>query len=145
MATIKGGQKYAKAIADIVARLGNPATLRVGFLEGATYPDGTPVGAVAAFNEFGTKNAPPRPFFRNMVAKRQKEWPKQLAGLVKDKDSETALKLMGEGIRGQLQQSIAEFSGVPLAPSTIKRKGFEKQLIDQGVMINSVDYEVVKT
>jgi hypothetical protein len=49
---------------------------------------------------------------------------------------------MGAGIAGQLRQSIIDLVAPPLAPSTIKRKGFDKPLIDQGIMLSSVDYEV---
>jgi hypothetical protein len=144
MATIKGGDKLESALKDLAARVAKPATLRVGFLEGATYPDGTSVPMVAAFNEFGTSKAPPRPFFRNMISAKSKEWPAALAGLLEthNYDANVALNLAGEAIKGQLQQSIRDLVSPPLAESTIKRKCFDKPLIDTSVMINSVDYEV---
>lgn len=39
------------------------ASVRVGVLESATYPDGTPVAMVAFWNEYGTKTSPVRAFF----------------------------------------------------------------------------------
>jgi hypothetical protein len=52
------------------------------------------------------------------------------------------LDLMGTAIKGQLQQAIVDFVGIPLAPATIARKGTDKQLVDTGHMLASVDYEV---
>ena len=60
-------------------------------------------------------------------------------------DAAQTLKRMGEGIKGQLQQSIRDFDEVPLARSTVARKGNDKQLIDTGHMVNSADYEVTGT
>ena len=50
---------------------------------------------------------------------------------------------MGQGISGQLKQSIVDTNEPPLAASTIARKGFAKPLVDTGHMLQSVDYEVV--
>jgi hypothetical protein len=146
MATITGGDKLQTALAKIAADLAKSATLRVGFLEGATYPDGKPVAMIAAIQEYGApaRHIPPRPFFRNMVAANSKGWAKLVAVALKnrDYDAASALELAGEVIRGELQQAIRDFSGVPLAPATVAKKGSDKQLIDTGHMLNSVDYEV---
>ena len=98
-------------------------SLEVGFLEGATYPDGTPVAAVAFWNEFGNGSAPPRPFFRQMIAKDSPEWPAKIAALAKATDNNGAkvLKLMGEDIQGALIQSINDFTTPALAESTDRK------------------------
>jgi hypothetical protein len=146
MATISGGTKVDAALAELSRKITKAATLRVGFLEGATYPDGTPVALIAAVHNFGAPAAgiPPRPFFSNMVADKGGTWAPILANALKkwDYDSEAALTLLGEHVRDQVQQSIRDFVGVPLKPTTIQRKGFSKQLVDSGHMLNSVDYEV---
>lgn len=146
MATIKGGDKLAKKLAQISTQLKRPGTLRVGFLEGATYPDGTPVAEIAAIHNFGAPRAgiPRRPFFTNMVKKESPEWPKTMGVILKQTNYDTprTLELMGEGIKGQLQQSIHDTNTPPLAESTVARKGFAKPLIDKSIMINSADYEV---
>lgn len=143
---IRGGQKLKEALSILATLANNPATLRVGFLERATYPDGKSVAMVAAIQDFGAPGAgiPPRPFFRNMVAENKGEWPRQLGNLLvqEDFDAEKALGLMGQGIKGQLQQAIADFVGVPLKPATVKRKGNDKQLVDTGNLLNNVDYDV---
>jgi hypothetical protein len=147
MAKVTGGEKAAAAIADIVARAGRTdKLLRVGFLENATYPDGTLVAMVAAIQNYGAPAAgiPPRPFFSNMVRRKQAEWAPALGQLlVRNKyDVDKSLKQLAEGIKGQLQDSIQQTNSPPLKPATVKRKGFSKPLIDTGQMLNSVSYEV---
>jgi hypothetical protein len=132
----------------ISERLGSePMKVRVGFLEGATYPDGTSVALVAAVQDMGSpaQNIPPRPFFRNVVAAKSGEWPNALRAALAatDDDAEKALGIVGEGIAGQLRQSIVDTNEPPLAPATIARKGFDKPLVDTGHMLQSVDKEVV--
>lgn len=144
MATVSGGEKLEAYLADLSRRLGKEGAVKVGFLESATYPDGTSVPLIAAINEFGapSRGQPPRPFFRSMIAKHKDEWPAAMAKLLETHDVPTALKLVGEGIAGQLRQSIVDLTEPPLAPSTIARKGSSKPLIDTGHMLASVDFEV---
>lgn len=146
MVSLKGGDKLEQALKELSAKVKTASTVRIGFLEDATYPDGTSVPMVAAIQEFGApaRNIPPRPFFRNMISNKSGEWPKAIGDLLeKNKyDSKKTLEQVGAAIKGQLQQSIVDFDSVPLSPKTIKRKGFDKQLVDTGTMLRSVDYEV---
>lgn len=145
MATVSGGQKLNAALRDLAASVAVPATLRVGFLENARYPDGKSVAMIAAINEYGRPPVqPPRPFFRNMIAAKQDEWAPAIAGLLQANnfDARIALEQAGAAIAGQLRQSIVDLLTPPLAPSTIRRKGFSKPLVDTGHMLNSVDHEV---
>lgn len=183
MATVglTGGDALMRRLKEIAEKAGDGGTLRTGFLENATYPDGTSVARVAATHEFGadiphpggtryvigsdgmahfvsndfvgpvhgvTKphmiKIPPRPFFRTMIAEKSKDWPRALGALAKnnDYDIDKTLGQMGEGIKGQLQESIRHLDSPALSPVTVARKGFEKPLVDTGHMMNSVDYEV---
>lgn len=176
MATVTGGAKFAKAMEDMARQLSRPATLRLGFLRNATYPDGKPVAMIAAIQEYGAPNVrlpkwllakalaamtpeqrkafaggarggrgiPPRPFFRNMIRDRSSSWPKALGAALKatNYNEHAALRMLGEYMRGQLQQSIRDTNTPPLSPITIALKGFAKPLIDTSHMINSVDYEI---
>ncbi len=138
------GRKEVMATLDAaVAKLG-AGTLSVGFMNGATYPDGTPVAAVAFWNEFGNINAPARPFFRRMIEAEASTWGPKMTMLAKSSnyDGNVVLSLMGEDIKGALQQSINDLTSPPLAQSTIDRKGFSKPLIDTSHMINSITYKV---
>lgn len=146
MVAIRGGDKMNAALAEISARIKKASVLQVGFLEGGTYPDGTSVPMVAAIQNFGAPRVgiPPRPYFSSMVAEKQDEWGPALLKLLRANayDVELSFKTLGEGIRGQLQQSINDWTVPPLAESTVARKGFDKPLIDTSHMINSADYRV---
>jgi hypothetical protein len=137
--------KVQAKLDEISKKMGG-GSVSIGFMEGATYPDGTPVAEVAFFNEFGVpnKNQPPRPFFRNMIEDHQDEWPAQMAAQAKgtNYDGPKVLGLMGELIKGELQQSINDLTEPALAASTIARKGFDKPLIDTSHLLNSITYKV---
>jgi len=124
---IKGGEKLEAALKKISANVSKAASVKVGFLENATYPDGTSVAMVAAIDEFGAPKVgiPPRPYFRSMVAKKGPEWPAALGVLLKqnDYDSEQTLGQMGEGIKGQLQESIIDTNAPALSPVTVMLRG----------------------
>jgi hypothetical protein len=147
MASISGGDKLEKALAEMAANVTKPGTLQVGFLSNAKYPDGTYVALIAAIQNFGAPAAgiPPRPFFSNMVAAKKAGWPAQIALNLKAQkyDATKALVKVGEGIAGQLRESIQQTNSPPLKAATIKRKGgtktSAKPLIDSGVMYGSVD------
>lgn len=141
--SLEGSKKLEKVLAEIGAKLGH-GQVKVGFMEGAKYPDGTPVPAVAFWNEFGDSTRPPRPFFRQMIAKESSTWGPKLAKLIKGAkfDGDQALALMGEDIGGALVQSINEFMSPELAESTKAAKGFDKPLIDTGHMLRSMHYQV---
>ena len=146
MASMSGGDRL-QAFLDKMPKDGEPY-VKVGFMADATYPDGTSVATVAAMNEFGvpSHNQPPRPYFRTMISQKSPGWSRAVVDLMKANDMNVpkVLDLEGQGIKGQLQQSIVDLTDPPLAPSTIKAKGFAKPLIDTSVMINSADYEVVE-
>ena len=149
MAKLSGGEKLEAALRELSSKVSNPGTLRVGFLEKAKYPDGTSVAMIAAINEYGapSRGQPPRPFFRNMIHEKSPEWPEAIGNLLiaNNYDASKTLEIVGAAISGQLRQSIADLMEPPLAPSTIKRKGFDKPLIETSHMINSVSFEVKKS
>jgi hypothetical protein len=146
MAMINGGAKIAEYLIKLGDQLKGDPHVKVGFLSGSSYPDGTPVAAIAAANEFGVsvRGQPPRPFFRNMIQRNSNSWPVAIADLMRahDNNVKKALDLVGQGVAGQLRQSIVDLTDPPLAPSTIARKGSSKPLVDTGHMLQSVDYEV---
>lgn len=147
MTTFSGGEALERKLRELAEKLGDGKVLRVGFLEGAPYEkNGTPVATVAASNEFGNpaNNQPPRPFFRRMIADKSPDWGDDLANLAEAEnfDIDTLMGRMGEHVKGQLQESIREFTEPELSPVTIAKKGFSKPLIDTSHMLNSVDYEV---
>jgi len=144
--TFTGGAKLEAYLAELALKVKDTAILEVGFMEGATYPDGTSVPLVAALNEYGvpSHNQPPRPYFRTMIDKESPHWGSDLGKLLKqfDYSGKVALTLMGHEIKAELQESINQLVSPPLSPVTIARKGFEKPLIDTNQMMNSVDFRV---
>lgn len=141
--------KVMDALDDIANSLSDKQ-LKVGFIDGATYPDGTPVAMVAATNEYGNpaNNQPPRPFFRNAISDHETEWSEDIArGLGKGLELEHVLSVVGEKIAGDIVQSISTLMDPPLSAAAIvsrKSKGNEstKPLVDTKVMIRDVHYEV---
>lgn len=144
MVTVSGGDKLDRALAEIAKRLGKSGTVRAGFFENATYEDGTSVALVAAVQNFGGGNVPPRPFFTNAIANNSGQWAGILQGALNatDNNVEASLGMLGEVVVGQIKDSIHQTNAPPLAASTVKAKGFNKPLIDTATMLNSVSYEV---
>jgi hypothetical protein len=145
--SLTGGDKLRMHLNGIAEKISRGKAVNVGFLEGAApEPDGTPVATIAAINEYGNpKNGqPPRPFFRRMIETKKAGWGTSFNAVLKASNMDTAkaLALMGEGMRGQLIESINEFIDPPLATSTVQQKGFDKPLINKGHMRDSADYEV---
>lgn len=148
--------KVEKHLRELAQKMSG--TVEVGFLEGATYPDGTPVASVAFWNEYGSIHrsmdgdtpvmnvTPARPFFRDMIEAESPTWGGKVEALANAKhfDGTKVLEAMGEDIQGALIQSINDFTTPPNAESTIKKKGFNKPLIDDGIMVNSTGYRVIK-
>lgn len=56
---------------------------KVGWFESAKHPDGTPVAGIAAVQEFGSRNIPPRSFFRTTAAEQQTAWASTAAKISK--------------------------------------------------------------
>ena len=143
---LSGGKKLEAYLKKLAKQADKSATLRVGFLEGSTYPDGTSVPMVAAIQEFGapSKGIPPRPFFRRMIAEKQDTWGPAIGDMLKANnfDAEKTLGNAGATIKGQLQRSIEDLTDPPLAPATVAAKGFDKPLIDTSVMLKSVSFDV---
>lgn len=115
--SLSGGDKLEARLAEIANQIGRGGTLKVGFLENATYSDGTPVATIAAIQNFGApeKGIPPRPFFTNFITENSPGWGAQLAHLLElnDYDVGKALNLMGMGMNGQLIDSIDNTNAPP--------------------------------
>lgn len=177
MVKLSGGDKLQAALEEIAKKLTTAATVEVGFLQDATYDNGTSVAMVAAIQEFGAPKAgiPPRPFFRTMIKDKSGEWPDAVSNLLieNDYDARKTLSQTGEAIKGQLQQSIVDTNGPPLSEVTLMLRQMKaenpdlvvnastvvearervaagerasgvstKPLVESGVLLRSVDYNV---
>lgn len=145
-----GLEKYLNGLAE---RL-NATEVRVGFINGETYPDGTSVAEVAYKNEYGVpeNNQPPRPFFRNAINEHSEEWVDAISrGIGSGLDAITVLETVGAVVQGDVQESIATLVEPPLSQETLRRRrerkvmpnSSAKPLVDTRVMIGSVNYEVI--
>lgn len=102
---------------------------------------------VAMWNELGTVNSPPRPFLRQSVddnaSKISAFCRSQLQKLAQGTtDAETILKQVGVMQKGLVQEKIGNGDFEPNAPSTVKKKGSDKPLIDTARMRQSVNYVI---
>ena len=139
----RGGKKLQRLLRE--AGKGGVSGVKVGFFSTARYEDGTPVAAVAAWNEFGTETIPERPFFRNALAESERSVGRILqAGLDTKKMvvDERLAGRVGAHVQGQIQESITALKEPPNAPETVRRKGSSNPLMDTGTLRNSVSWEV---
>lgn len=163
----------ARILRRMNSNLANARAVSVGFLADARYPSHykqrvehrispkrstTSVAQVAFWNEYGTHkrittpdgqrviHSPPRPFFRTMITEKSPTWGDSMAYLAKahNYNAERILTNMGEGIKAQLQASIREWTDPPNAEFTVKVKGFNNPLTDEGIMQREVNYKVTK-
>lgn len=145
---LKGGDRLQARLDQLGKQFGSAKGVKAGFLEGATYPDGTPVATIAAIQDGGAPavGIPPRPFMRNVIARNSPEWGALLLTQIRlaGGDVDKALGKMGLIMAGQIRESIINTNEPALKPATIRRKGFSKPLIDTSTMINAVDSEVVE-
>ena len=119
------------------------ASVRVGVLENATYPDGTPVAMVAFWNEYGTKRSPVRAFFRTTVSENKKNWVLSVQNLMKmHNDPKKVMGLIGVHMQEQIVQSINTWSDPPNSAYTIAKKGFDKPLVETALLMRSIKSEV---
>jgi hypothetical protein len=104
-----------------------------------------PVAQVAFWNEFGTDGSPPRPFMRKTVASKSPRWGVGLGNALRktEYDAPAALAIMGEGIQGQMRQTITEFQDPANSQITKDLKGFNKPLVNSGQMLRAVDFQVL--
>ena len=147
---MRGGSKFRSALRNAVSKAAG-GTVRVGILETQTYPskDGkgdVSVAQVAYWNEYGTATIPARPFFRNTIADKQDEWADNAASILQHTDGDVgmALALIGESVKDDIVETIQNFNEPENAPSTVKKKGFNKPLIDTGDLCGAIQSEVVE-
>lgn len=115
--------------------------------DGTTSADGVTVAEYGTYNEFGTKNIPERSFMRstfdNTMAKLSRTKAKLITLVTMGKlDSDDAARLLGEMHETDIKRTIGSGVPPPNAPSTVKRKGSSKTLIDNNLMRSSIRYEV---
>ena len=107
---------------------------RAGWFEKSAYPDGRPVAAVAAGNEFGiaSRSIPPRPFFRPTIADKKSSWRQTAADLSKrvlagKMTAYDAMDTLGGVIEGDVSKTIVSITSPPLSPITLGARKYREQ------------------
>lgn len=104
------------------------------------YPDGTKVADVARWNEFGTKNIPPRPFMRQTIDQHVTKWTNDLKSnvLANPANAKAVLQDLGDAMVEDVQDTIIAFKDPKNADSTIRQKGKDNPLQRTGVLLDSI-------
>lgn len=105
--------------------------------------EGTTVGDIATWMEFGTQSVPARSYIRSWFDERQdfiaSTLRTQLAAVVAGKRPiEQAAERVALAVEGDMKQRILENIPPPLKPTTVKRKGSSLALVDQGILRNAI-------
>ena len=100
-----------------------------------------------AIHEFGTEHIPERAPIRKTMAKNGESYgtmfEKAITGVLDgNSDADLILNRIGAQVAGDVVGEIQSGVGPELAPSTIKRKGSDRPLIDTGALVQSISYEV---
>lgn len=146
MAVTRSGPGTAKVAATLKGLGGLQG--KVGWFEGATYPDGTSVAYVATIHEFGTSRIRARPFMRPAIADHGQEWMDNLAAgarqaLAAGTPARDVLEAVTLAAAGNVGEKIAAVTSPALSPATVARKrGNPKPLIDTSQMLQSVTGKV---
>ena len=143
--SVKGGAKLAAHIRNQLEK--SPVSkVTVGIFPESRYPDGTPIAAVAAIQEFGVEgHTPQRPAWRPALPEIQQEL---RALLIRQLQAKGQLRVdhadapqIGQLIQGIIQDRIRSVRLPPKAPSTIAGKGSKPPLQDTLRLINAVDWK----
>ena len=125
-------------------KLGN-LKMKSGWFEDAVYPDGTKAAMVAAVNEFGTDDIPPRPMIRPTVEREKDNWKniiKDGSRRILNGEIDSFKEGFGLQVQGDIQATIAQIQSPELAESTIDAR---KRKLADGVTVGSLDKPLVET
>lgn len=147
MARVQDVDLGYRRIVNAMERL-DGVEISAGILRDAgTSSRGIPLVNIAIWNEFGTRRIPSRPFVRIASDDNRRKW-ERLAGecvgrVIDGRSVSTVGATMGEQMKKDIQEVFGDKSRLaPNAPSTIRRKGHDKPLIDTGTLKKSVNYRV---
>jgi hypothetical protein len=109
---------------------------------------GESMAQIAAYNEFGTKNIPARPFIFSTVAEKRQDInrviEKQYIAILDGKRTvKQGLEIIGLYVKKEIDLKIGSLRYPPNSPRTIKIKGSDKPLIDFAQMRQALQYKVV--
>lgn len=146
-------------VKKMMASFAKPPDIAIGFPRGkatsSQYPDGTPVIDVAVYNNYGTFNAdgsvhiPARPFMDIGAMRASEETKKVRIALFRrvregQIPMEQAADIIGANAAAILKNTIRDFDDPPNAPSTIAKKKSSNPLVDTGLLMQTVTWDVRK-
>ena len=141
-------KRSGEGLANYLKKLAPESTgahVKVGVLENSKYPDGTPVPLVAFWNEYGTRTAPPRPFFRDTIEQNKKNCPDMTPPpTARCLPVTEILGLVGLQMQTDIQTAIMTFDNPPNSPTTIAIKGTDSPLRRTMLLYDSIKSEVVE-
>jgi hypothetical protein len=119
------------------------AEVRAGYMSGASYNDGTSLADVASKHERGA-GVPLRAFITKAFLDNRENWRAGIKrAMAAGKSVEDALALCGMQMTGDIKRSITGGGWGRNSAKTIRRKGFDRPLVDTGTMLKSPEYEVI--
>jgi hypothetical protein len=137
---------WNRAIA--ASRAVNGKTVTVGIRAGPAN-DEVQVVDYAAMNEFGTEDIPARPFMRHTADEQEaklQQYARRLIGPMLDgkMSVDAVLSAVGMWYQSAMRRTIRNSKSwaTPNAPATIALKGSSTPLIDDGVLVATIDYEI---
>ncbi|MEE5172980.1 hypothetical protein V2K54_04645 [Pseudomonas alliivorans] len=139
-----------KGLANLAKRMQTlqKTKTKVGFFEDSVYDDGMPVATVAAYNEFGTRFHPERPFIQETL--QDKLTIKKIISVLKlaaqasiqgNGSARAIMATLGRIIAREIKITIANYPGSN-SPRTVAAKGFDRPLYETGKMLESVKFKV---
>ena len=135
------GKRYFEALKKL-----SELEVQVGFQGDDAYEGGTSTAEVAAYNELGSSDTPARPFMKQSFENHEDELraacERVNATITSGGSVEQALNALGVAVKGLIQTEIVDGDFAENAPSTIKKKGSDRPLIDTGTMRQSVNYVI---
>lgn len=101
------------------------------------------LATIAAWQEFGARRIPSRPFMRNTFDKNESELSRikirQYSQIISNRQSvAAALALIGTWFEDKMKKEITDLKTPPNAPRTILQKGSSNPLIDTGTLRASI-------
>lgn len=139
-----------KGLANLAKRMQTlqKTKTKVGFFEDSVYDDGMPVATVAAYNEFGTRFHPERPFIQETL--QDKLTIKKIISVLKlaaqasiqgNGSARAIMATLGRIVAREIKITIANYPGSN-SPRTVAAKGFDRPLYETGKMLESVKFKV---
>ena len=123
------------------------AVVKTGIQSNSGENEGVSIAEYAAFNEFGTRTIPERPFMRKTFDDNLANYNKLIERLFKGMlggklDAKMAFSILGQQTEDDMKNTIMTGNFAPNSDYTIAKKGSSRPLIDTGTMRNSIRYEV---